>query len=87
MDKKLKDLENQFTWGKVIKIHTIKNFQIVEYEEEENNILYSVHIDFENKHISYTDLESALIFAIAYNKSENHNTSRYATEFFIKMLR
>lgn len=87
MNKNIKDLENKFTWGKIIKIHTIGNFQIVEYEDqEENKILYHVYVNFDDMNISYYDLESALIFAIAYNKSKNHNTSNYATKFFMKML-
>jgi hypothetical protein len=84
-DEKVKFIEESFSWGKVIKTHNIGEYQIIEYVDKENQILFHIYINFKDNGCSYKSLDAALIGVITQNKIEV-NAARHATNFIFKML-
>lgn len=84
-EDKIKFIEKDFCWGKVIKTHYIGQFQFIEAERNNKDypVLFSAYINFESISRSYMSLESAMIGVIAYKYD---GSSSQAAEFFEKMI-
>ena len=61
-EEKIEYLKKSFPWGEIIKIHTVGEYQIIEYKEkgEDGEIYFHVYIDFMDKNESYETLDKAL---------------------------
>ena len=83
-DEKLEFIEKEFTWGNVIKILCIGEYQIVEsIRKKENKTYYHGYINYQDTNNSYSSLDSALIGCIGY-KYEGGNGK--AAMYFDKMI-
>lgn len=83
-DEKLELIEKEFTWGNVIAIHCIGEYQIIEYiHKKENKTYYHGYINYSDTNYSYLSLDSALIGCIGY-KYEGGNGK--AAMYFEKMI-
>ncbi len=83
-DEKLELIEKEFTWGNVIKIHCIGEYQVVEnVRKKENKTYYHGYINYHDTNNSYSSLDSALIGCIGY-KYEGGNGK--AAMYFDKMI-
>lgn len=83
-DEKLGLIEKEFTWGNVIKIHCIGEYQIVEYiDKRDKKTFYHGYINYNDINRSYLSLDSALIGCIGY-KHEGGNGR--AAMYFEKMI-
>lgn len=86
-EDKVKFIEEEFHWGKVIKTHTIGEFQIIEYEAifngKNEGIRFHPYINFNDTNYSYYTLDEAIIGVIAY-KHDGYNSQ--AAMFFTKMI-
>ena len=83
-DEKLELIEKEFTWGNVIKIHCIGEYQIVEYiDKRDKKTYYHGYINYSDTNHSYLSLDSALIGCIGY-KHEGGNGK--AAMYFEKMI-
>ena len=77
-------IEKEFTWGNVIKIHCIGEYQIVEYiDKRDKKTYYHGYINYIDTNHSYLSLDSALIGCIGY-KHEGGNGR--AAMYFEKMI-
>ena len=83
-DEKLELIEKEFTWGSVVKIHCIGEYQIVEYiDKRDKKTFYHGYINYNDINRSYLSLDSALIGCIGY-KHEGGNGK--AAMYFEKMI-
>lgn len=83
-DEKLELIREEFTWGRVIDIHCIGEYQIVEYEDKRTNEhLWHGYINYSDTNASYYSLDSALIGCIG-RKYEGANGK--AAMYFEKMI-
>lgn len=87
-EERLKAMKGTFVWGKVIAIHTVGEYQIVEYvdkhhEDGENGISFHGAIDWADAHVSFNSLDEALVGLVA-RKYEGDNSC--AGEYFFRML-
>lgn len=82
MYTKSKLLYEKYTWGKLVEVHEINNYLIVEYENEYEGInSFHPYVNGYDTHCNFSSLDYALIHAIAYNKGHSR-----ASEFIINML-
>ncbi|MFN2347095.1 MAG: hypothetical protein ABR616_15455 [Dermatophilaceae bacterium] len=84
----------RFTWGPIDAVHTVGEYQIVEYREDRSNFrraeewdghgrtLFHPYIGGRDLHRGYLSLDSALVGAIAY-KREGPNSR--AADYFERM--
>ena len=84
-----------FTWGELIKIHSIGEYNIVEYYEWERDGIrvltgkptqekgYSCYVDGHSIGQGTDSLDSAIVICIAY-KHDGYNSQ--AVTFFMKMI-
>ncbi len=86
-----------YTWGKVVKIHEIGPYSIVEYipwTENEDGVItesvdpksdhnYSCYIDSEDVQIITENLDHALVASIAYLHEGDYTS---APEYFMRMI-
>lgn len=85
----------RFPWGRVLALHDVGAFTIVEYEARpaDNNpdktryVKFHVYVAGEDKHESFNTLEDALVGAVAYALNRNVNVARQAAHFATKILR
>ena len=83
-DEKLELIREEFTWGKVIDIHCIGEYQIIEYESKTApKHLWHTYINYADTNNSYMSLDSALIGCIG-RKYEGANGK--AAMYFEKMI-
>lgn len=83
-EEKMELIEREFTWGNVIKIHCIGEYQIVEYiNKMDSKTYYHGYINYSDINNSYLSLDSALIGCIGY-KHEGGNGK--AAMYFEKMI-
>lgn len=60
-EEKVKYIEKSFSWGKVLNIHLIGDYQIIEYiERGEERRLFHGYFRFNDMHTSYETLDKAL---------------------------
>jgi len=81
-EEKVEFITKTFTWGKVVEVHTIGEYQIIAYTRN-RNIFYSAFINFNSINRSEDSLDKALIGVIAY-KIDGCNSK--AAEYFTKMI-
>lgn len=83
-EEKLRLIKEEYTWGRVIDIHCIGEYQIVEYEDKRTNEhLWHGYINYSDTNASYYSLDSALIGCIG-RKYEGANGK--AAMYFEKMI-
>lgn len=83
-DEKLELIREEFTWGRVIDIHCIGEYQIIEYESKTApKHLWHTYINYTDTNSSYMSLDSALIGCIG-QKYEGKNGK--AAMYFEKMI-
>ena len=73
-DDKIEYIKTDFSWGEIIDIHTIGEYQIIEYiprNDEEHKVLFHAYIKFNDAHNSYETLEKA-ITGVIFEKYEGH---------------
>ena len=83
---------NAFTWGKVVRVHEIGRYAIVEYLERKMNsrelsghTLFHVYIDGKDRSRSCSSMEGAIVTAISY-AAGYERTSTSGAYFICKML-
>ena len=81
-EEKLDLIEREYHWGKVLEIHCIGEYQIVEAMKG-NKTHWHGYINYKDANISYSSLDSALIGCIGY-KYEGGNGK--AAMYFYKMV-
>lgn len=83
-DEKLELIREEFTWGRIIDIHCIGDYQIIEYESKTApKHLWHTYINYADTNNSYISLDSALIGCIG-RKYEGANGK--AAMYFEKMI-
>jgi len=89
-DEKVKYLKQDFSWGEIIKVHSIGEYVIFEYingydlkNEGITNICFHAYINYRNISVSYDSLDSCLVGTIAY-KFDGANSQ--AAGYFEKMV-
>ena len=81
---KIKLITDEYSWGKVIKVHCIGEYQIVEsIKNNESKTHYHGYINYIDTNTSYSSLDSALIGCIGI-KYEGGNGR--AAMYFEKMV-
>ena len=81
-EEKIKHIETEFSWGKIIKTHVIGDYQIIECERNED-ILFHNYRNFKDDSCAFNTLDQALIGCIVFS-SQGYN-SRLET-YIPKML-
>lgn len=81
-EEKLQLIASEYTWGKVVNIHCVGEYQIVE-SIKDNEIHWHGYIDYKDTHVSYSSLDSALVGCIGI-KYEGGNGR--AAMYFNKMV-
>lgn len=81
-EEKLDLIEREYHWGKVLEIHCIGEYQIVEAIED-NEIHWHGYINYKDTNTSYYSLDSALVGCIG-RKHEGGNGK--AAMYFCKMI-
>ncbi len=81
-EEKLELIIKEYHWGKVIKIHCVGEYQIVEASENDE-IHWHGYINYKDINTSYSSLDAALVGCIGY-KYEGGNGK--AAFYFSKMV-
>lgn len=83
-EEKLELIEKEFTWGNVIKIHCIGEYQIVEYmNKRDYGTYYHIYINYMDLSHSYSSLDAALVGCVGC-KYEGRGSR--AAMYFEKMI-
>jgi len=89
-EERIEYMKQDFTWGEVIKVHTIGEYLIFEYindydlkNEGKKVIAFHAYINYQNISRSYDSLDSCIIGTIAY-KFDGANSQ--AAGYFEKMI-
>ncbi|GCD12630.1 hypothetical protein [Clostridium tagluense] len=77
-------IEKDFSWGTVIKTHTIGEYQIIEYTDSENTISFHPYINYIDTNYTFKSLEKAMTGVIIY-KYDGANSR--ANEYLWKMIK
>lgn len=90
-NEKVEFLKQDFSWGEVIKIHTVGEYVIFEFirgyelkNKGEKVINFHAFINYKNVSLSYNSLDSCLVGTIAY-KHDGANSQ--AAMFFERMVK
>ena len=81
-EEKLQLIAVEYTWGKVVNIHCVGEYQIVEAIKD-NETHWHGYIDYKDTNVSYSSLDSALVGCIGI-KYEGGNGR--AAMYFNKMV-
>lgn len=81
-EEKIEYLKTVFTWGNVINVHCIGEYQIIEAEYN-GEIDYYGYIDYNDIHFSYKSLDEALIGIIGIKYDGGETKAPY---YFAKMI-
>lgn len=75
-----------FPWGTILQMHAVGEYRIAEYEDSRTGrVLYHGWVAGQDTSSSWTSLDEALIFLIAYSNTEP-NYARHATQFAARGL-
>jgi hypothetical protein len=87
MNKALSQRIAHFPWGKIVHVHTIGDYTIVEYSDKLNpsRILFHPFVSTDDLNRSVQSLDAALIVAIAF-KAEGGDRNSQAAHYFAKMI-
>lgn len=81
---------NRFTWGRVITIHDIGRYTLVEYVSQSHDkpsvVYFHSYVDGKSTHSSQTSLESGLICAIAAGSIDDANEPCHMARAACKVL-
>ena len=81
-EEKLDLIRREYQWGKVVKIHCVGEYQVVEATKD-NETHWHGYINYEDTNTGYCSLESALVGCIG-RKYEGGNGK--AAMYFCKMI-
>ena len=81
--KKIKNGTAKFTWGSVVKIFEIGEYDIVKSLDDEGGSSFHCWVNGKDTHRSCSSLDKALVFCVAYKKD---GESTKAHEYFMKMV-
>ena len=82
-EEKLNLVSREYHWGKVLEIHCIGEYQIVEAIKDDGKVHYHGYINYKDTNTSYCSLDSALVGCIG-RKHEGGNGK--AAMYFCKMI-
>jgi hypothetical protein len=87
----IKERPDLFTWGQILKLHTVGDFTVVEYLDRKvlsfpQRTLFHAYHKHNDLHSSHESLEAALIYCIARKKIDNPNDARYMAMAAAKLL-
>ena len=89
--EKVEFLKQDFSWGEVIKVHTVGEYLIFEFidgyelkEHGKKEISFHAFINYQNVSRSYNSLDSCLVGTLAY-KYDGANSQ--ADKFFSRMVK
>ena len=83
-DEKIEFMKSEFSFGKVINIHCVGEYQIVEYKSKINDkTYYHGYINYRSIHMSYDSFDAALIGCIGHKYEGNDGK---ADIYFCKMI-
>lgn len=83
-EEQIQYLKRTFVWGKIEDVHTVGDYQIIEYtSKSDKRRSFHVYLNFRDTNVSYSSLDEALAGAIAY-KYEGPNSR--AAMYFVRML-
>ena len=82
-EEKLDLIRRVYHWGKVVKIHCVGEYQIVEAIKDDGKIHYHGYINYKDTNTSYSSLDSVLVGCIG-RKYEGGNGR--AAMYFYKMI-
>lgn len=82
-EEKLALIRREYHYGKVVKIHCVGEYQIVEAIKGDGKIHYHGYISYKDTNASYSSLDSALVGCIG-RKYEGENGK--AAMYFYKMI-
>ncbi len=85
-EEKIQYIRQNFSWGDVIQVHIISEYQIIEHMDTDGVIRFHPYINFRDYHNTYSSLDIALIGVIAGN-SLKVNEARYATTCILRILK
>lgn len=82
-EEKLDLIKREYHWGRVLEIHCIGEYQIVEAIKDDEKVNYHGYINYKDTNTSYYSLDSALVGCIG-RKYEGGNGK--AAMYFCKMI-
>ena len=82
-EEKIKLITDEYSWGKVTKVHCVGEYQIIESVKENGETNYHGYINYYDTNRGYCSLDSALVGCIGY-KYEGANGR--ASSYFCKMV-
>ena len=83
-DEKLELIEEEFSWGRVVKIHCIGEYQIVEYvDRRDHTTRYHGYINYTDASNSYSSLDAALVGCVG---CKHEGRGGRAAMYFEKMI-
>ncbi len=82
-EEKLDLIRREYHWGKVVEIHCVGEYQIVEAIKDDGKVHYHGYINYKDTNTSYSSLDSALVGCIG-RKHEGGNGK--AAMYFYKMI-
>ena len=85
-EEKIQYIRQNFSWGDVIQVHIIGEYQIIEHMDTDGVIRFHPYINFRDYHNTYSSLDIALIGIITGNSLEV-NEARYATTCILRILK
>jgi len=83
-----KDLSKEVpSGGRMLALYAIREFSIIEYQDEDQQIKYYPFVNGRKLSIIYNDFDSALMGAMIHKQVKNPNEARSAERFIGKMLK
>ena len=82
-DEKCEYIKKDFSWGTVLNIYPISNYQIIEYKDEEGDIFFHPYIEFEDENCTFKTLDQALIGCVVFKNVGKNSSLQY---YISKML-
>lgn len=89
-EERIQAIKGAFVWGKVVKVHTVGEYQIAEYiskssvkDPEAGETEFHGYIGWSDEHVSFYSLDEALVGLVA-RKYEGCNSR--AADYFFRML-
>ena len=86
--EKMHEIRKNFSWGPIVEIHTIGDYQIVEYNPEifenccgtgkySDETQFHVYVNYDSAGVSYSSLDKAIIGAICVKYDGTHDADEY----------
>lgn len=82
-EEKVMLISKEYVWGRVIKVHCIGDYQIIEAVDKKGEVHWHSYIDYDDTCTSYKSLDSALVGCIAI---KHDGVNSRAAMYFCKMI-